>query len=487
MRCAGIAVTVALGALVPLAPPAAADTFTVDSFKDGNDATSADDICATVAGECTLRAAIDAANQGPPDDEIILPKGTFRLKLAKVPAGGNEEGDLNVTQPVEINGRGPGKTVIEQTVKDRVLRSDAPFASFTAPGLRLNDLALTGGVIGGAGENGGAGLQNNAFALLDNVVIRGNVARSDAFDDVPGGGVWTSGILGMAQTTVRDNLALGKGESSPRAAGINVQDGGVTIQDGSKVVRNDVKIRDPEGTIVADAGGILVRNPGMEPADTVSIIDSTVAGNSALGGPLASAGGISAGPFTNLEITRSTISKNRSKKGGGLYAVGVGSALVTNSTISGNSDTGQGGAAIFYQAETDAISIESTTIADNEPTAGHFSVEAGEQAAPDSLSLFASIVFDPGKECGDDEASVASDGRNVVGDKTCAVDETLFDLKADPKLGPLADNGGPTKTHALNPSSPAIDRVPCSPGIDQRGLPRPQRTDCDSGSYERKF
>ena len=98
MRCAGIAVTVALGALVALAPPAAADTFTVDSFKDGNDATSADDICATVSGECTLRAAIDAANQGPPDDEIKLPKGTIRLKLAKAPAGGNDEGDLDVTQ-----------------------------------------------------------------------------------------------------------------------------------------------------------------------------------------------------------------------------------------------------------------------------------------------------------------------------------------------------------------------------------------------------
>ena len=36
-----------------------------------------------------------------------------------------------------------------------------------------------------------------------------------SFDDVPGGGVWTSGILGMSQTTVRDNVALGKGESQP--------------------------------------------------------------------------------------------------------------------------------------------------------------------------------------------------------------------------------------------------------------------------------
>ncbi len=44
-----------------------------------------------------------------------------------------------------------------------------------------------------------------------------------------------------------------------------------------------------------------------------------------------------------------------------------------------------------------------------------------------------------------------------------------------PKLGPLQFNGGPTKTHALLPSSPAIDRGHRRAGetTDQRGLPRP--------------
>jgi hypothetical protein len=61
----------------------------------------------------------------------------------------------------------------------------------------------------------------------------------------------------------------------------------------------------------------------------------------------------------------------------------------------------------------------------------------------------------------------------------------------DPKLGPLADNGGPTRTHALLPGSPAIDRGNtdvCSAdpvgGVDQRGVTRPQGAACDIGAYE---
>ncbi len=64
----------------------------------------------------------------------------------------------------------------------------------------------------------------------------------------------------------------------------------------------------------------------------------------------------------------------------------------------------------------------------------------------------------------------------------------------DPKLGLLADNGGPStgsgqapKTHALLPGSPARNAIPASSCIvsdDQRGVARPQGDDCDIGAYE---
>jgi hypothetical protein len=64
-------------------------------------------------------------------------------------------------------------------------------------------------------------------------------------------------------------------------------------------------------------------------------------------------------------------------------------------------------------------------------------------------------------------------------------------IVADPRLGPLQENGGPTPTMAIAPPSPAIDKVPataaagCTP-TDQRGITRPQPPGgkCDIGAYE---
>ena len=57
-------------------------------------------------------------------------------------------------------------------------------------------------------------------------------------------------------------------------------------------------------------------------------------------------------------------------------------------------------------------------------------------------------------------------------------------LDVDPKLGALANNGGYTKTIALNTGSSAIDKGASCPLTDQRGISRPQGSDCDIGAYE---
>jgi len=54
-------------------------------------------------------------------------------------------------------------------------------------------------------------------------------------------------------------------------------------------------------------------------------------------------------------------------------------------------------------------------------------------------------------------------------------------------LGPLADNGGPARTHALVEGSSAIDAgsPDCPPPVtDQRGVARPQGVACDIGAFE---
>ncbi|MCB0133230.1 MAG: hypothetical protein KDD78_20345, partial [Caldilineaceae bacterium] len=53
----------------------------------------------------------------------------------------------------------------------------------------------------------------------------------------------------------------------------------------------------------------------------------------------------------------------------------------------------------------------------------------------------------------------------------------------------LADNGGPTMTHALTADSPALDaaRADACPATDQRGVARPQGAACDAGAFEREL
>jgi hypothetical protein len=482
----GVWALVVLLALMP-ASAGAALVFDVDSTKDGTDADVGDDTCATAQGKCTLRAAIDQANASPGNDEINLPRGTLKLTrpAANTGTGDNSTGDLVVSEAVEINGPGPKKTVIQQTVKDGVLYSAAPFAGFSAPGLILSGVTLTGGRVGGPGEGGGGGFRNEEFALFDHVVVRDNVAVSDVNDDVPAGGIVSSGILGLSHTTVRDNRATGRGEASPVGGGILISDGGLSVQHGSRIVGNSARLLDPAAGRFAMGGGVVLRNPGSNPEDSVLVTDSTIAGNSAVGGKDARAGGISGGVGTFVEMTGSTVSGNHSRLAGGLYATSS-TATISNSTFSGNSDTKGGGAAIWQQGGPQMIQLTHVTVARNRPSDGHFAIESGEQAQAGSLRLTGSIVANPGTECGGEAGAVEAEARNVVADPSCSDPPVTNDDIANPKLKPLSDNGGPTETHALKASSPAVGLVPTCPfGVDQRGKPRAFNATCDSGAFER--
>ena len=86
---------------------------------------------------------------------------------------------------------------------------------------------------------------------------------------------------------------------------------------------------------------------------------------------------------------------------------------------------------------------------------------------------------------------LTDNGYNLSSDGTCNLIPGTSLPNTNPNLGLLADNGGPTQTHALLTGSPAIDRIPsgangCGTTIttDQRGVTRPQGANCDSGAYE---
>jgi hypothetical protein len=87
---------------------------------------------------------------------------------------------------------------------------------------------------------------------------------------------------------------------------------------------------------------------------------------------------------------------------------------------------------------------------------------------------------------GNCSGSVTDGGHNLSSDGTCYFTGIGSMNNTDPKIGPLADNGGPTLTMALLPGSPAIDAgdTAAAPPTDQRGFPRPAGLAADIGAFE---
>jgi hypothetical protein len=81
---------------------------------------------------------------------------------------------------------------------------------------------------------------------------------------------------------------------------------------------------------------------------------------------------------------------------------------------------------------------------------------------------------------------ITDGGHNICSDASAAFSAPGSLNSTDPKLGPLADNGGATRTIGLEPGSPAIDGGDSSqcPFTDQRGVTRPVGPACDIGAFE---
>lgn len=191
-------------------------------------------------------------------------------------------------------------------------------------------------------------------------------------------------------------------------------------------------------------------------------------------------------------------------------------SLITNSTFSGNEvafdeaatepDT-NGGGAINYTQEPDGVVLANVTIAGNrsEGAAGGAIVPTGGTPVRIGDSIIASNSSTvPGTdECatsagGEPQGSVTSLGYNLTDDDqdSCGLNGP-GDLLADPGIGSLGPNGGPTETRALVASSPAIDAgnpdgclsAYGEPLVtDQRGFsrPSPAGSRCDIGAVERQ-
>ncbi len=238
--------------------------------------------------------------------------------------------------------------------------------------------------------------------------------------------------------------------------------------------------------MTTDAGDFWQGGGGIYSGDgaTLNLVDSTVSDNTAQW----SGGGVYSFFNTTTTVVRSTISGNVSNDVGGAFRL-LGNAEIVNSTISGNTSTGWHGGAIF-QTDGD-VSILNSTIANNvAPDFASSTLFIGQfgGAFVPTLTLTNTIItgnqfYACERFASGTEGNVVSGGNNVVQDDTCnpvASDQVI----ADAMIGSLADNGGPTLTHALQPGSPAIDAADTAacPDVDQRGVARDAA--CDVGSFE---
>ena len=231
--------------------------------------------------------------------------------------------------------------------------------------------------------------------------------------------------------------------------------GNVTVEEG-QITEN---VADPSGS-----GGIA--NHG-----TLVVVDSTVRDNV---GTLNSGGSLEQCLIGRCYAARSA---GTAAAKGAVGASGwvAGSAAITNSTISGNTTTAAGGGILTSAAAT--LTLLNSTVANNAAITG-----GGIARLGGSVQLRTTIVA--ANTPADCLGTVVSVGANLDSDDSCSL-ITMTDIPGvDPLLDPLADNGGPTETHALRVGSPAVDagNDAIAPATDQRGLPRVGPSDV--GAFE---
>ena len=446
------------------------------------------------ARQCTLREAVN----DPGSTGITFAAGlTGPLTLAAPGAGG---GTLVIGHGLTITGPGGG-LVVRRNAADpafRVLRVESgASATLTNLTIRNGRTALQGG---------GGGIVNYGSLTL----IRCTVDHGSS--TIGAGGIDDHGSLTLTNSSVADNE--GAGVVQHNHGTLRVTGSTVAGNDGAGIVNLGGELVLARSSVMSNGGGGVQVEWGNSSLDLARITDnatgggislfrgsltltnSTVARNSAEDG-----GGVSnfGGRFT---ITGSTLSNNTAaNRGGGIFNTVSdnfgrlsGTVTLTNSTVSRNSADQGGGIENSDRLGNATVAVLSSTIAFNSArdAGGGIRQEDGLEN-PNPVRLSNTLVAKNQATSGPDMRAV--DGAfarfSLIGDGSGSGLTNANGNQVgvnDPRLGTLADNGGPTRTHALLAGSPAINAASAtdSPGTDQRGVARPQGAGDDIGSYERR-
>ncbi len=428
---------------------------------------------------CTSTSPLDGS--GGSGGGIYASGGELELNDTRVTY--NQTGAGGDGAPGNFAGPGGWGGGIHLNQGSAVMRSSTISRNRTGDGGRGSDATSGDAGNGASGGNGGGIYQFvGALTLVDSSVVNndtgiggdgGNASAGDGGNGGHGGdgaGIYNYGNP-SASTTEVTSSSITRNDTGPGGSG-----GSGTGSDGADGYRGD-------------GGGLLANNGAV-----VTLRDSTIGENTGYSGA-----GLYYTSGVIAAVDNCTISGNIvDEVGGGVYS-GSGVALaLTNSTLSGNRAYQDGGG-IYNGGE---VTLTHVTIYDNTSDLdNNGSGNGGGFITFGTFTMANTIVarnVDKGDENPDCRGDFTSDDYNLLGigdSPFCTFTEQDHDLVGtdavplEPYLEiDLADNGGPTLTHALKPTSPAVDWIPagvngCMFGIrDQRGVVR--IPPCDIGAYE---
>lgn len=425
-----------------VAAPAPAATIKVKSNADEFN----------VAGNCTLREAVQAANTdanfggcarkhasgGTADTIVVQAETEYPITIAGGNDDANTTGDFDIASRITIKVDGPGRATIDANEMDRAIDVQQ------GGNLRASKLQIANGTPpnNGFSYGGGAILNHGRLSLS-----RSELTLNDA---VQGQAVNGGAVHAVGKKTVLNRVDINHNTSDGFAGGIAFDRGLL------RVVHSVVD----QNTTDGPGGGIGVSGS----FDDVRMLlkATTISGNTSFqDGPNAGGGGVMVSYF------------------------GEGTLKATNVTIFGNTSYGSGGGIYSYTGQ---MTLNGATVTSNLANFDGDADGKGGGAAGSGLSFLNSIIADnedaSAASAQQDCQLISSVGHNLVSQGGGCPETGSNRVAVARSWGDLEDNGGPTPTCKLDKASDAIGHAgKDAPKNDQRGVKRD--ADPDIGAYER--